>query len=72
MTKRDEVRDFIRSQADRALCECVADMMDRAQAEVIRANRKYLASYISYAVTDEYSFIELADIMGWKRTRVRR
>jgi hypothetical protein len=71
-TKRDEVRSMIERRTRRALLERSATMSDRSIAEVVRVNADQLARAIAYDVADEYAFLELADIMEWKRTRVRR
>ncbi len=71
-TKRDEVRDFVKRRAWAAIAEKVARMNDRGHAETIRLNIEQLASGIAYEIADTYPFLELADIMEWKRTRVRR
>jgi acetylglutamate kinase len=71
-TKRDEVREFIRREAKSALGEVVASIAHREQAEIIRANRDSLATQIAWHIAEEYRFLELADIMEWRRTRVRR
>jgi len=71
-TKRDEVREFIKRKASSAIADSIASMQDREAAEKIRVNRNYLASQIAFEVADTYPFLELADIMEWKRTRVRR
>lgn len=72
MTKRDEVRVMIQYHAERAILLRSARMVDRATAEVLRMNAGNLAQEISYAFANEYVFLELADIMEWRRTRARR
>lgn len=71
-SKREQVRSMIQRRAYKALAERSATMPDRAQAEVIRVNIQQLSSAIAYDIAEEYAFLELADIMEWKRTRVRR
>ena len=72
VTKRDEVRGMVRRHASEALLLRSATMNDRGAAEVIRTNANHLADAVAYEVCEEYSFLELADIMEWKRTRVKR
>lgn len=72
MSKQEEMREFIRVQALKSIQICSAEMGDRSQAEVLRSNARYIASNIAFAITEEYTFLHLADIMEWKRTRVRR
>jgi hypothetical protein len=71
-TKRDEVREFIRREAKKALGEVIANAPNREHAEIIRASRETLATTIAWHIAEGYRFLELADIMEWKRTRVRR
>lgn len=71
-TKRDEVRDFVKRKTRTAMSERLAAMSDRAAAETIRVNMDHIAAAIAYEIADVYPFLELADIMEWKRTRVRR
>ncbi len=71
-SKRQQVKDFIQRKVTDALYESVCVMSDRAQAEAIRLNINQLASRVAWTVWTEYSFLELADIMEWKRSRVRR
>ena len=55
-----------------AMAERIATMSDRDSAEVIRKNMDHVAAAIAFEIADVYPFLELADIMEWKRTRVRR
>lgn len=71
-SKRDEVRNFAKRKARTALYERAGTMNNREQAEVIRQNVDQLASAVACEIADAYCFVELADIMEWKRTRVRR
>lgn len=71
-TKRDEVRDFVKRKARQAVADRIATMSDRAAAESIRVNMDHVCAAIAFEIADEYSFIQLSDIMEWKRTRVRR
>ena len=71
-TKRDEVRDFVKRRARAALAESVASMQDRAAAETIRVNLNFICAAVACEIAATYPFLELADIMEWKRTRVRR
>lgn len=71
-TKRDEVREFLRREAKRALNDHCVDMSDRESAEVIRKAREGIALAVAWHIAEEYRFLELADLMEWKRTRVRR
>jgi uncharacterized protein YsxB (DUF464 family) len=72
MTKRDEVRDFVKRESREALNSQIADMSNREHAEVIRQNRDYICAAVAWHLAEEYRFLQLADIMEWKRTRVRR
>ncbi len=71
-TKKQEVYDFIRRKAKQAISIHSVEISDRAVAETIRANRSNLAEVIALEIAEEYSFLELVDIMEWKRSRVRR
>lgn len=70
MSKREEIMNFITRKATIALAELA--MEKPALTEMLRTNRYEFARKIGYAITEEYSFLELADIMEWKRQRVRR
>lgn len=70
--KREQVREFIERHVLGCLAEVVADMGNRDHAEAIRSNRRHISQQISWRIWQEYVFLELADIMEWKRTRVRR
>jgi hypothetical protein len=72
LSKRDELREFLERQAREALLLHTATMQDRAAAETIRANARLLSGAVAFNVTEEYRFLELADIMEWKRERIRR
>ncbi len=71
-TKRDVVRELFEKQALTSIANSIAEMPNREHAEAIRLNRRYIASQIAWRIYDEYVFLELADIMEWKRTRARR
>jgi len=71
-TKRDEVRDFMLRRAEEAILLHSARMGDRVQAETVRSIARQMANSVAFEVCDEYRFFELADIMEWKRQRVRR
>lgn len=70
--KREQVRSMIQRRASRALAERTATMMNRDHAEAIRLNLQQLSSAVAFEIAEEYAFLELADIMEWKRIRVRR
>lgn len=59
-------------EATHAIYTFIANATNREHAEIIRTNRDNLASQIAWHIAGEYRFLELADIMEWKRTRVRR
>ena len=71
-TKREEIRDFIKREAAYAVHQLASTMSDRTAAETIRVNVGMIAGQIAWHIAEEYRFLELADIMEWKRTRVRR
>jgi len=71
-TKREEVRDFVKRKTREAIAMHVAEMTDRVVAETIRGSMNSIASAVCWHINEEYCFIELADIMEWKRTRSRR
>ncbi len=70
--KREQVREFLRREISEGLQVAVVEMGDRGAAEVIRTQIGTLSNQISWRFYNEYRFLELADIMEWKRTRVRR
>lgn len=71
-TKRDEVRDFIQREVKNALSVLVSNMANRQDGDIIRSNRETMSIQIAWHLTEQYRFLELADIMEWRRTRVRR
>lgn len=71
-SKRDQVREFVKRKAKAAFADRIMTMSDRDSAETIRRNVDHLSAAIAYEIADTYPFLELADIMEWKRTRVRR
>ena len=71
-TKREEVREFIQREVKNALYELIATMGNREHAEIIRTNRDFLSSNICWHIAQDYKFLELADIMAWRRTSARR
>lgn len=68
LSKRAEVREFIKRKAVAAIGEYALDVSETDIGKL----RYQVAGYIADEVFKEYSFLELADIMEWKRTRVRR
>lgn len=72
-SKRSEVDRFVREKTSAAIAEILACMiLPGPGLEWLKANRSYVAKMVADEVAEEYSFLRLADIMGWKRTRVRR
>lgn len=71
-TKREEVREFLKREIRNALGLLVVDMSNKENAEVIRAHRDSIATQVSWHIQEQYRFLELCDIMEWKRTRERR
>lgn len=71
-TKRDEIRDFIKREVRQSLLVVCSDLGNREHAESIRMNINHLSVQVAFHIAEEYRFLELADIMEWKRTRVRR
>lgn len=71
MTKQQEVISFVRRIAREALADyslwCDAD-----KAKFVRENYEHLSRMVGDRLGDNYRFTELADIMEWKKTRVRR
>lgn len=72
MSKESEIQSFIKQKALVALNEIIAELSDRQQAESVRNIRLAIAARVGWEVVSRYSFLELADIMEWRRTRVRR
>lgn len=73
MSSKEQLIDqFIERKTKAALYRYVGQMNDRVQAETIRQNITQICFHVSMEVSTEYSFLELADIMEWKRTRVRK
>lgn len=71
-TKKEEVYQFLRRKARNSIATYSVELSDRTAAEVIRSHRNALAETIAQGLLDDYVFLELADIMEWRRTRVRR
>ncbi len=72
MSKSEEIYHFMQRQTRAALVEWIASTSDRQSAEIIRQNLNYICNSVGDQVAKEYSFLELADIMEWKRTRTKR
>lgn len=72
MSKRDEIRRFIQRRSFNALAQRVATMQNREHAESIRLSMESLSHAVAFEIADEYTFLELADIMEWRKTRVKR
>ncbi len=72
VSKREEMRKFIQRESRNAISLMIASMADRPSADTIRQHRESLANEISFHITEHYRFLELADIMEWKKTRTRR
>ena len=72
MTKQQEIYYMLMKHSRRAIAVYIANMTNREAAEVIRVHRDDLGRAVSDAIIEEYAMVELADIMEWKRTRVRR
>lgn len=70
--KREQVRQFIDGETRLAIADYISGMNNREHAEAIRQNRNSIAERISFHLWSEYRFLELTDIMEWKRQRVRR
>jgi len=71
-SKRDVVRSMMIRRSKNAIAQQIAVMSNREHAEVIRQNLNGISTCIGWEIAEEYAFLELADIMEWKRTRVRR
>jgi hypothetical protein len=71
-SKRDLVRECIKRRALDAIKIKSAEMLNREQGEIIRANAEYLACGIAWHLCAEYEFLELSDLFEWRRERVRR
>lgn len=71
-TKRDEVREFIKRETTNAISVLIATIADKEAGSVIRSNRENIAITVSWHIAEQYRFLELCDIMEWKRTRARR
>ncbi len=72
MSKQEEVYFLIQKLAKRGIIAYASEMSDRGIAETIRDRRSDLARAVADAVVEQYSMLELYDIMEWKRTRTRR
>ena len=72
MSKQSEVHTFVKRMASRAVAEIVCGTTDQVVAQWLGRNRTYVALRIAEEVSAEYAFLELADIMEWKRSRVKR
>ncbi len=70
MTKPDEIDAFIQRKVREALAELAMDNPELN--DVLRQQRTTISNYVSSRIISEYGFLELADIMEWKRSRVRR
>ena len=71
-SKQTLVQAFIKRQVRAALADTLLYDTDEEYVKVVKKHHDRFEREIAYAVTSEYGFVELADIMGWKRTRVRR
>lgn len=71
-TKHNEVYSLIRKLAEESTALASAEIADRAIVETIRVQRKWLATCVADRVVQQYNFLELLDILEWKRQRVRR
>jgi hypothetical protein len=74
MTKREEVGAFLTEQAGNAIDHLIAMRIQSSpeSAKLLADLRNEIALEVAYEITEEYRFLQLADIMEWKRTRVRR
>lgn len=70
-SKRDQVREMIERKARRAIAEWIGDNPQNSQ-QPLQQIRGTLALIVAQRITEEYEFLELADIMEWRRTRVKR
>lgn len=73
-TKRQEIYKYMQRQAERALDNLISCNVSTSpeDARVIRRYSSGIALRIADEVSEHYRFLELADIMGWKKTRTRR
>ncbi len=72
MSKREEVREFLKRETANAISMLIATMGDREAAATIRSNRESIATQVSWHISEQYRFLELCDIMEWKLTREKR
>lgn len=72
MSKRDEIDGFVRRMACQAIAEIVCELPDGEVEHWLKLNRSYVARMVADQMSAQYGFLELADIMEWRRTRVRR
>jgi hypothetical protein len=70
--KRDEMRNAIQRRALSGIYQRCCTMNDRVAAEAIRVNAQMLSSAVAFECCNEYEFLEIADIMEWRRERIRR
>ena len=70
-SKQEEIRDFIERQAERAIVLQSVYLGDEDGATARRL-RGSIARAVASEITRKYNFLELADIMEWKRTMARR
>lgn len=71
-SKRDQVREMIERKARRAIAEWMGNNPNGASTKPLYEIHGTLAMLIAQRITEEYEFLELADIMEWRRTRVKR
>ena len=71
-SKSTQIRLFIERQVKEAILLYSGEMFNRQTAEVLRLEARIIAQQAGCRVSNGYAFLELADIMEWKRTRVRR
>ena len=71
-SKNQQVRDFIERQVKESISVYVSQLSDRPSAEIINQHRTSIANRACWHITETYRFLELADIMGWRRTSARR
>jgi hypothetical protein len=72
-TKRDLVNQWIRERVDRAINSVVAERVRAGctcDAKLIADRRHEIGIMVSSECTGTYDFLELEDIMAWRKRKV--
>ena len=74
--KKELIREFIARQVQSAIDHMAADRLlqpiaGSEEAALLIRFKRDISHRVGWQVTEQYRFLELADIMEWKRTRER-